>query len=134
MILSGAASQGNNNIGVYNIPEIENVTENGYYLKTITGIVSYVNSNQLYVVSDDDITIYDIDASSNDENMGTVSKNGYMVIASPASETIGYDDPAYVEETSATNYSIQQTGNYFKVITNGDIAIEIQFAPAPTNE
>ena len=120
-------SQGTDNIGVYNMPSVTNVTDAGYYLKTITGIVAYYGgANQMYVASADDITSYTIDASSSNTALGTVTTSGYVVTATPASGVV-YDNPAYVVVTDATDYDIDQTGDVFTIVTNGDMAIEIQF-------
>ena len=124
-------SQGNNTIGVYNMPSVTNVTDEGYYLKSITGVVGYYNTtstNQMYVVSDD-IVPYTINASSNNTTLGTVATSGYVVTATPAA-SIGYANPAYDLETDATDYDVQQEGNIFTIVTNGDMEIEIQFAAA----
>lgn len=124
-------SQGNNSISVYQIPSIENVTEEGYYLKTVTGIVAYYGSDYQMYVSSDGIVPYTVTASSNSTALGTVATSGYVVTATPASG-IGYASPAYVAVTDATEYDIQQEDNTFTIVTNGDMEIEIQFASAAT--
>ena len=123
-------SQGNNSVNVFSIPDVENVTIEGYYLKNLIGIVaSYNQATQIYVASANDITAYNIDASSNNNSYGTVAVSGYVITATPASG-YSYNEPSYVAVGGGTICNVTQTDNEFSVVTNGDAAVEIQFVSA----